>query len=156
MGAVTISPSGVLFIARFEGYRRYPYNDPADNATIGYGHLLHLGPVTRRDRLRYPLGLTVKQALAVLANDAAHAVAAVRTYARPTLTQTQFDALCSFAFNCGGGALAHSTLLLDVNARRNQRIEADFLRWDHAGGVVLPGLRARREAEAMLYLHGRY
>lgn len=151
-----LSPAGLELIARFEGYRRYPYADAGDNATIGYGHLLHLGPVNARDRLRYPLGLRTKPALALLGKDCAAAVAGVRRYARAGLAQHELDALVSFTFNCGVGALAHSTLLKDVNAGNNGAIEADFLRWDNVEGRVVDGLHRRREAEAQLYLHGRY
>lgn len=160
MSASTLSAKGLGMIAGFEGYRRYPYNDVADNATIGYGHLLHLGPVSAADHLRYPLGLTVREGLTVLRSDCAHAEAAVRTYVKRELGQGQYDALVSFTFNCGGGALAHSTLLVDVNrdlgAKGALTIATDFMRWDHAGGVVVPGLRTRRHDEAVLFLQGRY
>lgn len=164
-----LSDRGLRFIARFEGYRRYPYNDPAGHATIGYGHLLHLGNVTAADRGRYPNGLDVAQALELLRRDAAIAVRGVQQLVTRPLGSGQFDALCSFAFNCGVGGLAHSTLLRDVNRwiakppstpeeRRlaSKTITADFLRWTHAGGVELPGLVRRRRDEARLYLQGDY
>ena len=149
-----VSAAGLAFIGRFEGYRARAYNDAAGVATIGYGHVLHYGPVNPRDRLRY---WPRAYALSVLRSDAAKAEAGVHTYARPDLTQAQFDALCSFAFNCGVGGLAHSTLLQDVNRKAAGKvIRASFLRWNHAGGVELPGLTTRRKAEASLYLTGRY
>lgn len=151
---MTVSQAGLLFIARFEGYRPRAYNDAGNNATIGYGHLLHYGPVRAADRLRY---WTRATALKWLRIDATRADAAVWTYCRKDLTQHEHDALVSFAYNCGGGALAHSTLLRDVNHHAaDAAIEADFVRWDHAGGVELPGLRDRRLAEARLYIHGTY
>lgn len=155
-----ISDKGVRMIAMFEGYRRYPYNDAVNNATVGYGHLLHLGPVTWRDRARYPVGLSVAAALKVLRADCRNAEQAVQSCVKRDLGGGQYDALTSFTFNCGGGALAHSTLLQDVNAKLGAagatRIRDDFLRWDHAGGVELPGLRRRRELEAALFLQGQY
>lgn len=151
-----LSEQGLEFIARFEGYRRYVYDDGAGYATIGYGR--NLGPWSKRNlyRARYPLGVTVKQALRMLRTDAANAERAVNSYVHVHLSQRQFDALCSFTYNCGAGALAHSTLLQDVNAGRRGAIEADFLRWDHVGGDVWPGLERRRQAEANLYLRERY
>lgn len=147
-------------IASFEGYRRFPYNDAAGYATIGYGHLLGYRPVSAADRLRYPLGLSVAQALKLLRKDCLLAQKAVQGYVTRPLGQGQFDALCSFTFNCGAGALAHSTLLHDVNLKPGPAgaaiLEADFLRWDHAGGIELPGLKTRRAAEARLYLQGVY
>jgi GH24 family phage-related lysozyme (muramidase) len=154
---LTISDKGLLFIASFEGFRSRPYNDAAGHATIGYGHLMHYGPVTAKDRARYPLGISRAAALKLLRSDAAKAEASVREYVtRRPFKQREFDALCSFTFNCGGGALAHSTLLLDVNRHRDAAIRADFCRWSHAGGVTLAGLLRRRNAEADMFLHGTY
>jgi lysozyme len=156
VGPVTVSEKGLEFIARFEGYRRYVYDDGAGWATIGIGHLL--GPWSRRAvyRAMYPLGWSYKRSLRQLRTDAAKADLAVTEYARP-LPQNGHDALCSFAFNCGTGALMHSSLLKDVNRKAAAgTIEADFERWNHAGGIVLPGLTTRRKAEARLYLTGMY
>jgi GH24 family phage-related lysozyme (muramidase) len=44
-----LSERGAHFIGRFEGWRNKPYNDPTGNATIGFGHLIHMGPVTVHD-----------------------------------------------------------------------------------------------------------
>ena len=156
---MTVSERGLEFIARFEGYRRYVYNDGAQWATIGIGHLL--GPWSRVAvyRALYPLGWSYARALRQLRTDAAKADQAVTEYARHNLTQAQHDALVSFTFNCGVGALQHSTLLLDVNHRPpvpGVKIRNDFMAWTHAAGQVLPGLVRRRDAEATLYLTGRY
>ena len=154
---MTVSEAGLEFIARFEGYRRFVYNDGAQYATIGIGHLL--GPWSRRAYYRalYPLGWTRARALRQLRTDAHTADYAVSRYARKDLRQYEHDALVSFAFNCGVGALQHSTLLYDVNRRAHgAQIRQDFMRWNHAGGNVLPGLTARRQAEADLFLTGRY
>lgn len=154
---MTVSEKGLEFIARFEGYRRFVYNDGAEWATIGIGHLL--GPWSRRNlyRAMYPAGWSYARALRQLRTDAARADQAVSAYARKGLKQTEHDALVSFTFNCGTGALMHSTLLRDVNRRAHaQTIQADFMRWNHAGGVVLPGLTTRRAAESRLFLSGMY
>jgi len=45
-----ISSDGLDLICHYEGMRLEPYNCPAGHATIGYGHLLHKGPVTDEDR----------------------------------------------------------------------------------------------------------
>jgi lysozyme len=152
-----ISAQGLGFIARFEGYRGGPYNEATGNATIGYGHLIHYGPVTWRDHLRYPVGLSVKAALKLLRADAAKAEAGVNAALTVGVVQAQFDALCSFAFNCGVGALQGSTLLRDINGKAgNTAIRAAFMMWTHAGGVESPGLVRRRRAEADLFLLSSY
>ena len=66
--------------------------------------------------------------------------------------QNQFDALVSFAYNLGNGALKGSTLLKKVNANPNDiAIKKEFLKWVNAGGKRLQGLVNRRTEEANLY-----
>ena len=68
------------------------------------------------------------------------------------LNQYQFDALCSFAYNCGKNALKNSTLLKRIKKGSSEKdIRAAFLMWNKAGGKVLDGLTNRRNAEANLY-----
>ncbi len=67
------------------------------------------------------------------------------------LTNSQFDALVSFTFNLGGGALQRSTLRRKVNREEHDDVPAEFLRWVWAGGKKLRGLVRRREAELLLY-----
>jgi lysozyme len=72
------------------------------------------------------------------------------------LTQHQFNALVSFAYNLGTGALLRSTLMKRVllNAM-DPAIRQCFLSWDkghlHGKVVTIPGLAIRRKAEADLY-----
>lgn len=164
-----LSPNGVSFIAAFEGFVGHVYNDAATppNATIGFGHLLHRGPVTAADLAAWHGGITRTNALKLLQADAAKAALAVHTRIDARLTQAQFDALCSFAYNCGpaalGGAVGravNSRPLVDLSLQGNQawhrRVEDALLLWDHAGGVALPGLERRRLAEARLFEMGKY
>ena len=123
------------------------------NATIGYGHVLHRGPVTAADRR---LSWTQQQALDALRGDCATAVAALRAGVTVRLTQPQFDALCSFAFNVGGGAFAASTLLKRLNAGDLGEVPTELMKWVRAGSVRLPGLERRRAAEASLFTTGSY
>ncbi|SJN17960.1 Phage lysin  len=68
------------------------------------------------------------------------------------LKQSQFDALVSFTYNLGATNLGKSTLLKRINQDPNdKRIADEFMKWDKAGGKVLPGLVRRRAAEAKLY-----
>lgn len=149
-----LSKKGAAFIAAYEGFVDHPYNDAANNATIGYGHLLHKGPVTQADRNHWGK-ITHAQALALLQKDAQIAADAVAKYAKPW-RQSRFDALVSFTFNCGVGALATSTLLKKHRARDYAGAAREFKKWNRAGGRVLAGLSRRRKAEATLYLNGIY
>jgi len=66
-------------------------------------------------------------------------------------TQSQFDAMVSFAYNVGLGNLASSTLLKLHKAGDHAGAAAQFARWNKAAGKVLPGLTRRRTAESQLY-----
>jgi lysozyme len=80
-----------------------------------------------------------------------------------TVAQNEFDALMSFLYNVGPGGRNKdglfrlrsgnpSTLWRCVLAGDRAGAAAQFGRWNRAGGVVLPGLTRRRDAEAALYL----
>lgn len=144
------SKEGLELIAEFEGWVDHPYNDPTNNATIGYGHLLHMGPVTPADRIKWGK-ITKEQGLKLLANDSGLAAAAVAKYAHPTW-QTRFDAMTSFAFNVGVEAFYRSTLLKKHLAGDYKGAADEFLKWNKSGGQTLPGLTRRRKAERELYL----
>jgi lysozyme len=70
------------------------------------------------------------------------------------LSDGQFAALASFAFNLGGGNLAKSTLLKKLNAGDYAGAAEEFGRWVKSGGQTLPGLVARRAAETALFKGG--
>ncbi len=159
-----ISDKGVQFVASWEGFSATPYNDGAHplpgHATIGYGTLLHRGPVTARDRARFPNGVTKREARAMMKRELRKTDAQVRSLlgyrVRRKLNQAQFDALVSFAYNCGAGALGSSTLLRLLKAGHPGLAAREFRKWDKAGGVRLRGLTRRREAERRMFIHGVY
>lgn len=162
---MTVSLRGLQLIASFEGFVPTPYNDAANNATIGYGHLLHMGPVTPEDRAKWG-SLTHAAGLELLGKDAAGFAADVaravhvRLGILPGRGQARFDALCSFCFNIGTGAFNGSHVLALVNAHGAPRdwtpVATAMLAWDHAGGKVLPGLLRRRQIEGHVLVTGRY
>lgn len=129
----------------WEGFRPKPYRCPAGILTVGYGHTG--ADVTPEMRLTYA------QAEALLRSDLRHFEQEVsRLTASVTLTQHQFDALVSFAFNCGTGNLKSSTLLKKALANPNDKsIATEFKRWTRASGKVQPGLVRRRDDEAKWY-----
>ena len=154
-----LSRAGLNFIAHHEAFRPRLYNDAAGFATIGYGHLVHRSRVgtNRAAEAPYVAGLTQSQALALLNQDVATHVAAVNRAVRVPLTQNQFDALVSFSFNVGAGAMARSGLINLVNHHASaQQIQRSFGQWIHAGGHVVQGLVNRRNDEANLFNNGRY
>lgn len=160
-----VSASGLHLIAGYEGFVPTPYNDAADNATIGYGHLIHTGPVTPGDRERFGTwtvakGLTVLEADAQLAVHELNAAVKVSLGVIPARRQARFDALVSLVFNIGVGAFAGSSLLHAINQKGAPRdwtpLGPMWLAWCHAGGRVLPGLLERRKTEFAIFRTGKY
>jgi len=144
----SLSPSGLDFIARHEGYSGQIYNDSAGYPTIGYGHLIKPGE-------DFSGGITQQQASDLLAQDTKIAVDAVNNKVTAELSQTQFDAVVDFTYNLGGGALSQSTLLKNINAGR-EVVQENFTDWNHAGGKVVAGLTKRRNDEFNLFSQGDY
>ena len=144
-----LNEGGYKLIADFEGLRLSPYLCSAKVPTIGYGSTFYPSgiKVTMNDK-----PITQATALWMLKHTADKFAVEVDKLVRPTLTQNQFNALVSFAFNVGTSALGRSTLLRKVNLNPNDpTITAEFAKWNKAGGVVNRGLSRRRAAEAKLY-----
>jgi GH24 family phage-related lysozyme (muramidase) len=142
-------------IAAYEGWRADLYEDVAHHATIGYGHLVHLGPITAADRSGpFGKGITQQQGLDLLRSDVKRMVDAVRQRTTVPLTQNQFDALVSFTFNVGAGAFGGSTLLKRLNAGDYAGAAGEFAKWTKSGGKVFAGLVRRRTEEAALFSGG--
>jgi lysozyme len=151
-----LSRKGAAFIARFEGIVVRLYNDPAGHCTIGVGHLVHHGRCDGSEPAEFRRGITRQRAFELLQEDAAEVARAIRRHVRVPLTQPQFDALCSFGFNCGTGAIATSTLTRRLNAGEYAAVPHELNRWVKAGGQTLPGLVRRRKAEGRLFARGLY
>lgn len=149
MKVTEVSKDCVELVKSFEGFFSNPYLCPAKVSTIGYGTILYPNgkKVTLQDN-----PCTVGQAtdwMQFELNQKAKEVDAMTTDA---VTQHQFDALVSFAYNCGSNALKNSTLLKRVNANANDATIRDaFMMWVKADGAILQGLVRRRKAEADLY-----
>lgn len=140
---------GIELIKKFEGFRSKPYLDAVNVPTIGYG-ATHYGNGVRVRMTDKPI--SESEATKLLSD----MLGQYENYVNKTITrelnQNQFDALVSFAYNLGGGALSSSTLARKVNINPcDKSIEYEFSRWVKAGGKVLRGLVIRRKAESDLY-----
>jgi lysozyme len=140
------SPAAVALVQRFEGLRLEPYCCSGGRWTIGYGHTSGITPLTP--------AITPEAARNLLADDLAGVALAVENLLTVPVTQGQFDALVSFAFNCGSGALARSTLLRLLNQGDATGAAQQFSRWDKAKGMPLEGLARRRAAERAMFEGG--
>jgi lysozyme len=141
---VRISDEGVNLIKSFEGLSLTAYRCSAQVLTIGYGHT---GPDVQPDSV-----IDEPTAEAYLRKDLETAETCVNACVAVPVTQGQFDALCSFAFNLGCKALRKSTLLKCLNAGDDEGAANEFPKWNRASGKVLQGLARRREAEKELFL----
>ena len=138
-----VSNEGYEMIKDFEGLRLTSYQDAVGVWTIGYGHTL---TATKGQTI------TRAQANSMLYADVQTCSEFVLTTASVELSGNKFDALVSFCYNLGQGALKRSTLWRKVNASKpTQEITHEFKRWIRASGKVLRGLVRRRAAEATLY-----
>lgn len=136
---MTISTNGINLIKKFEGCSLTAYKD-AGGYSIGYGHY----GARKGDRI------TQAQADSYLiqdlkwVEDAVNAASAVYGF-----NQNQYDALCSFTYNCGAGSLRQLTA---NNTRSIQTIALKLPLYNKSCGKVLSGLVERRRAELSLFL----
>lgn len=146
---IAVPQAAIDLAKRFEGFHRvpkhdpnraYPYICPAGYPTIGYGHLC--------DPKHPPI--TQAEAETYLAQDLKVALAATLPYCPVLATEPEgrLAAIVDFTFNLGAGRLQTSTLRRRVNQRDWIAAAAELRRWIYGGGKVLPGLVARRAAEA--------
>ena len=146
-----ISNNGLTFIADHEGMILHLYNDPANHATIGVGHLVHHGPINGCESEEFKRGITKERAMEILRSDVTTAENMVNKLVKVPLNQNQFDALVSFVFNIGETQFASSTLLSKLNQRDYNSVPSQLNRWVHGSGKKLPGLINRRRDEGDLF-----
>jgi lysozyme len=141
---LTIDSTGLHLIEGFEGYQRCAYWDPYGRVwTAGfgqtkgvYGGFCFSGRAAAQDNLASSVRREYEWA--------------VHQIGYP-FNQHEVDALDSFAYNLGSGIFVGA---LRADLARGQIYAASriMLAYDHAGRVVLPGLKTRREAEVRLLL----
>jgi lysozyme len=144
-----LNKEGYDLIKLFEGLILKPYLCSAKVPTIGYGSTFY---ENNKKVLMSDPPITKERAEELLKISADRFAAKVVNLVKKPITQNQLNALTSFAYNLGSGALASSTLLKKVNVNPNDlTIRNEFLRWNKANGVALKGLTNRRIKEADLY-----
>lgn len=141
-----ISDFGIRMIEAFEGFFPSMYRCPAGVLTQGFGHTAAAGGE--------PLGgkWTREKARQVLRDDLAREYEpGVRKLLKREPTQGQYDALVSFAFNCGLKALKRSSMLKFFNRGEYAQAAGAFALWVKAAGKTMPGLVRRRASEALAF-----
>lgn len=149
---IEIPTTAIALAKQFEGFHRvpkfdlerraHPYICPAGYWTIGFGHLCQPDhpPINEEEGEAY------------LAADLLIAMRATLKYCPALATEPEgcLAAIVDFTFNLGAGRLQTSTLRRRINQHDWSSVASELRRWVYGGGKVLPGLVARREAEAAL------
>jgi GH24 family phage-related lysozyme (muramidase) len=140
----TTNQAGLDLIKSFEGLHLKSYLCPAKVWTIGWGSTgSDIGP---------NMTWTQEQAEARLRADLETFEKAIEAAISVPVTDNQFSAIVSLAYNVGINAVRKSTLLKLLNSKDYQGAADQFLRWNKAGGKELAGLTRRRNAERSLFL----
>lgn len=149
------SSLGVRFICAWEAYSATPYRDPSGHLSWGYGHCQRSGE-------QPPQQIDIDAALTLMASDLAPVERAITHCTARALTQSEFDALVSLAYNVGPVAVAGSALVRMLNAGNIDDAAERFLQWSKVRNPKTgmlepsPGLLARRRAERTIFLGGLY
>jgi lysozyme len=143
-----VNAEGYALIKKFEGCRLKAYKCPANVWTIGYGNTF------------YENGMKVKEG-DVITQQRAEELAkfiidqfavTIEPFIQKPLTDNQFSACVSLAYNIGTSGFKRSSVFKKLNINPNDPTIADsFKLWNKGGGKILAGLVKRREAEIALY-----
>lgn len=144
-----INEEGLELIKEFEGFRHYAYLCPAMVWTIGYGSTFY-GNGMKVKKGDYISKTEAERLLKITVESFAEQV---EKLIKVSVTDNQFSAMVSLAYNIGVYAFKQSTLLSMLNfSQPKNDIALQFLRWDKANGRSLAGLSRRREKEMQLFL----
>ncbi|QBR01716.1 lysozyme [Paraburkholderia pallida] len=153
-----VSQQGIDFVADWEAFRAHLYdNDGAGgggNTTIGFGHLVHMGPISgAASEAPFHAGVTIAQARQLLLQDLRDPEHIVNKKIHVPLFQYEYDALVDFVYNLRH----HNDALLNlVNSGHYDRVPAKFMEYTWASGAQPSGLVKRRRSEGNLFRDGNY
>jgi lysozyme len=143
-----VNAEGYALLKKFEGCVLKAYKCPAGVWTIGFGNTFY------EDGTKVKEGDVITQQRAdELAKFIVEQFAtSIRAMIKQPLSENQFSACVSLAYNIGTGGFKKSSVLRKLNANPTDPTIADSFRlWNKGGGVILKGLVRRREAEIALY-----
>ena len=149
----TLSNKGKELIHKFEQFRNKPYLDAVGVATIGWGNTYY---ANNKEVKLSDKPITQEQGDKLFNLIVYRFEKHVNELVKVDITQNQFDALVSFAYNLGSGSLRESTLLRKLNTGHSiDEVANEFLRWNKGrinGKLkVLRGLTLRRKEEFTLF-----
>lgn len=151
-----MSQNGIDLLTAFEGFSSSCYKDSVGVWTIGYGHACQ---DSSDDLPQYGVTcngsgcsgtLTESQAENVLADDISDFESCVKSAVKISVTNNQYDAMVSLAFNIGCSAFKSSTLVSEINSGKltDKEAQYQFTRWNSG---CIEGLERRRFTESQLF-----
>ena len=143
------SQRGLDLIKEYEGIRFKPYRDCVGLFTVGVGHLIGDGTVLPDSWNRT---FSIEEVNELLVADVRKFELGLARYINVELSQNQYDAIIDFCFNLGLGTFQRSSVRQAINRRDKTGVVRNLLRYNKAGGKVIPQLDNRRKAEALLFL----
>lgn len=154
-----VSDACIKFVENYEEFHSEKYDDGTGVITQGYGcigdEIDDWGDAITED-------VAAAKLKELINNKYATVIKADLDSKGVTLTQNEFDALTSMAYNIGTSGLLSSTLYKNVVAgvRDVETITENFTRWSKAtvngDSVTMEGLLKRRKDEAAMFISGSY
>lgn len=146
IGACALSATGLIGILGYEGYSSEAYIPvPGDVPTIGFG---------TTEGVKLGDTITPEKAIERAYRDIMDTETAIHKCVDVPLSQGEYDAYTSLAYNIGTSAFCNSTLVKKLNARDYEGACAELKRWIYVKGKKSQGLVNRREKEYRMCIGG--
>lgn len=143
VASLVLSAAAFVGILGWEKFRPTTYSDVGGVPTIGFGETKGVKPGDT---------ISVDNAVARALDSANEVGEAIKKCITVPVSQNEYDAFVSLAYNIGPGAFCNSTLVRLLNSGDYQGACAQILRWNRVNGTVVNGLVKRRQAEHDLCL----
>lgn len=151
--AMTVSAAGLIGIVGYEGYSATAYKDTGGILTVGFGHT--------GSEVKASTRMTVSEAMKTLGKDVGHTEKVLQACLGDDikLTQSEWDAYISLAYNVGAKAVCKSSIKWKLQTGRYQAACAAILSFDkvRVNGKLVKnkGLTNRREDEYRICTRGQ-
>lgn len=156
-GLQRMSREGKAMLTNLEGICLTKYKCAANVWTIGVGAT----GTEIKDIKKWPMDkeITIAEAMELLDKSLERYERAVRQTLKVEVEQHVFDALVSFCYNCGVGAVKKATFIKLINKGvkpSDKSVYNAMMKWVKGGGRTIRGLVVRRKKEAKLLQKGVY
>lgn len=139
IAGLAVSAAAFVAIVMHEGYSDHAITPvPGDVPTIGFGTTSGVKPGDT---------ITPPRAVARALSDMQKYEGAIKQCVKVPLSQNEYDAYVSLAYNIGPTAFCSSTLVGKLNAGDYAAACQQILVWDKFKGKPLRGLTSRRQQE---------